>query len=135
MLSWLLTLVFSWFKFLSFISLYLYIFYYNFYLLSEWELSVPTFVLTLEKISQITKIFSLSFQIRRKLKRFCCKFFKLWPSINFPGVLWDATTNFGPIGSAVLTFIGYRPTNKIYISLVWTNKQSIYLYISLVCFR
>ena len=39
----------------------------------------------------------------------------------FPGVIWGPTQNLGSIGSAVLTFIGYKQTDK------QTDKQSLYI--------
>ena len=35
-----------------------------------------------------------------------------WCGVSiFPGVTWGPTQNMGPIGSVVLTFIGYKQTN------------------------
>ena len=31
---------------------------------------------------------------------------------TFPGVTWGHSKNLGPIGSAVLTFIGYKHTDR-----------------------
>ena len=40
--------------------------------------------------------------------------------------MWGPTKNFGRIGSAVLTFIGYKQTNK------QTDRQAKYIYIDIV---
>ena len=45
-------------------------------------------------------------------------FFNFWSSIDLP---WGPTQNLSLIGSAVLTFFGYKQTNKE------TNKKSIYI--------
>ena len=37
---------------------------------------------------------------------------KFWSFINLPSGHWGPTQNLGPIGSAVLTFIGYKQTDK-----------------------
>ena len=44
-------------------------------------------------------------------------------SQTFPGVMQDPTKNLGTIGSAVLTFIGYKQTNK------QTDTQTSQIYI------
>ena len=51
-------------------------------------------------------------------------------SQTFPGVMRGPTKNLGPIGSAVLTFIGYKQTNKQPNKQTnrQTDKQSIYIY-------
>ena len=42
--------------------------------------------------------------------------------------MWSPTQNFGPIGSDVLTFIGYKQTDK---QTEYRQKsQSLYIYIS-----
>ena len=42
-------------------------------------------------------------------------------SQTLPGVKWGPTQNYGPIGSAVLTFIGYKETGMD----TQADKQSI----------
>ena len=46
------------------------------------------------------------------------KFLKIRSTIPLPGVTRGYTKNLGPIGSAVLTFIGYKQTDK------QTNRQT-----------
>ena len=46
------------------------------------------------------------------------EFLKFWSFINLPWGHWGPIQIFSPIGSAVLTFIGYKQT----------DKQSIYIY-------
>jgi len=66
-------------------------------------------------------ILFLNWRIFRKKNPFICRNF--FPILmfqkNFPGVIGGPTQNLGPIGSAVLTFIGYKQTNtqtrKVYI--------------------
>ena len=41
---------------------------------------------------------------------------------TFSGEMWSTTQNFDPIGSAVLTFIGYEQTDK------QTNRQAKFIY-------
>ena len=44
---------------------------------------------------------------------------------GFPRVTWGTTHNLGPIGSAVLTFIGYKRTDR--------KAKYIYIYVSIFC--
>ena len=64
-----------------------------------------------------------------KSSRIWCHFFVdykiLWKSnlLQGPGVMWGPTQNLGPIGSADLTFTGYKQTKN-----QTEGKQSIYIY-------
>ena len=53
-------------------------------------------------------------------------FWKFDHSEIFPGVTRDPTKNLGPIGSAVLTFIGYKQTNKRQNKQ--TDRQAKFIY-------
>ena len=53
---------------------------------------------------------------KNRLKTNLWNFDPLW---TFPGITWGPTQNFGPIGSAVLTLIGFKTDTQ-------TDKQSIY---------
>ena len=42
------------------------------------------------------------------------KFFLFFASTTFPEIVWGPIQNLSPIRSAVLTFIGYKNTSKVY---------------------
>ena len=65
---------------------------------------------------RILNFFSLIFKIWLKYK-----FFETMFCNSDPWVMWGPTQNLDLIGSAVLTFIGYKQTNK------QTEKKSIYI--------
>jgi len=55
------------------------------------------------------------FQHLIKIKFVGGKFLKFWSSINLPWGHVKSHKKLGPIGSPVLTFIGYKQTSKVYI--------------------
>jgi len=58
------------------------------------------------------------------------KFLKIWSSINLPWGQARPQNKFGSIGSAVLTFTGYKQTNKICLKPIF-KKLSILFYVFL----
>ena len=66
---------------------------------------------TKQKFCGFKKYF-VDFQNFQKSNFVRSKFLKIRPSITFPGVTQGPTKVLGPIGSAVLTFIGHKQTDR-----------------------
>ena len=65
-------------------------------------------------------IFFVAFSKFCKNKKLCdTNFWNFDHSLTFLGVMWGPKQNLGPIGWAILTFIGYKQT---------TNRQAKYIY-------
>ena len=99
-----------------------------------WIYKSLVFLFQLLSVALSLNIYSL-YSIKQKQKKFAdfkiffcsfSKFFKnkkllntnFYHSKTFTGVTWGPTKHLGPISSAVLTFIGYKQTDK------QTNKQT-----------
>ena len=87
---------------------------------------------TNKKFADFIKTNFVDFQNFQKSNFVRGKFLKFWSSITFPGVMWGPTKMWAPLGSAVLTFIGYKQTvtqtSKVYIKIILLQYCCALLY-------